>query len=442
MNMDMYMVTQAGLWLLAIVVCIGMYYGTRRRRRIAHAPERAGNTFCPDCGKVVVPSTRFCGECEARIAESSTNTVLTSSIAAEHGVSATQPLSTTKAALITLAIILPFCLFGLYDGDAALELVGLVVLGISIWAAMDSSRLRLREYSTQVAHPVVLFLGMSLLWIVIFPWYLVVRSKIRGSRLERQEHPNRFDLAMLWVPVGTLLVVMLVSAAFFMRARNGIKAWRQMSNNQLKRPVSSGDVGKSQTRDPAEEVLSKLKPGRITYNPPHEMKVAVPTSIEVRIGKLEDSSPDSGVRLNAALTKDLERPALAPEPIRVSTTMKAILTGSKDEFQIDLKSPEEQIISIDEPTEWRWSVTPLKAGKRRLHLSAIAVLKLEGTEKVKEYGVFDTDINVRVNLIQFVTEHWKEISSAASGTGLIGWLLARFQKRKKQARSKRRKANA
>jgi hypothetical protein len=243
----------------------------------------------------------------------------------------------------------------------------------------------------------------------------------------------------LWISVGALLIVALVSAALFMGAGGSVKGIWETGDTELKPPTTPGQ-SQSPPRDAAEEVLSKLKPGKITYNPPHEMKVAVPTSIVVRIGKLEDSSPESGVRLNAALTKGLERPALAPEPIRVSTTMKALLTGSKDEFQIDLKSPEEQIVSINEPTEWRWSVTPLKAGQRRLHLSAIAVVKLEGIEKAKEYGVFDTDITVRVNLIQFLTEHWKEISSAASGTGLIGWLLARFQKRKKQARRTRSKA--
>jgi TonB family protein len=196
--------------------------------------------------------------------------------------------------------------------------------------------------------------------------------------------------------------------------------------------------GKRDPSEIAEQALAQLQPGAITYDPPREMKVAVSTSIQVRIGKLSDSTAESAKRLNIELTKGLDRPALNPEEIRVSTTMKAMLTGAKDDFQIDLQSPEEQIVDSGAPTEWRWTVTPLRAGNRRLHLSAIAVVKVEGAEKVKEFSVYDTDITVKINVFHYLTEHWKAISGAVTGTGtVVGSLLAWFKQRKKNLHKKR-----
>jgi TonB family protein len=61
--------------------------------------------------------------------------------------------------------------------------------------------------------------------------------------------------------------------------------------------------GKRDPSEIAEQALAQLQPGAITYDPPREMKVAVSTSIQVRIGKLSDSTAESAKRLNIELTK-------------------------------------------------------------------------------------------------------------------------------------------
>jgi len=58
---------------------------------------------------------------------------------------------------------------------------GLIVLGgISLWVAWDSTRIGIRNYRTQLANdPVMLLFLCFMFWIPVFPWYLIVRQGIR-----------------------------------------------------------------------------------------------------------------------------------------------------------------------------------------------------------------------------------------------------------------------
>lgn len=67
--------------------------------------------------------------------------------------------------------------------------VGLVVLGSSVWVLIDAHRLGLRagrdgKRRLLSNDPATWFFGCILLWIVVFPLYLVARTKSRGGRWE------------------------------------------------------------------------------------------------------------------------------------------------------------------------------------------------------------------------------------------------------------------
>jgi len=125
--------------------------------------------------------------------------------------------------LIAIGLFLGILLVSFIGGytknaNASTALVVLIVVGTSLWAALDSARIRIREHKTALAsHPVVLFIGMVLLWVVFFPWYLVVRSRIRAGWLERREHPRRLGLAMLWILVGVVVLPALVYATLLVK---------------------------------------------------------------------------------------------------------------------------------------------------------------------------------------------------------------------------------
>ena len=68
----------------------------------------------------------------------------------------------------------------------------------SMWAAWDSSRLKLVRYNTGLSYkPLLLFFLMVPIWYVSFPWYLVVRARIKAGKLSAmngQSQPGCYGL--------------------------------------------------------------------------------------------------------------------------------------------------------------------------------------------------------------------------------------------------------
>ena len=86
--------------------------------------------------------------------------------------------------------------FGLFFVSATLsvllhlQLVWFLVLSSALWAAIDSSRIKLIRYKSGISSsPLTLFIGCALLWIVGFPWYLTIRYKIKSGTATLKEVP-------------------------------------------------------------------------------------------------------------------------------------------------------------------------------------------------------------------------------------------------------------
>ena len=89
-------------------------------------------------------------------------------------------MKTRDAILLTVGIALLELLFAIRLGDALVPVGIFLNAGMALWAAIDSSKIRLRLYKSGIAcHPAVLFLGIACLWIIGFPWYLSMRYKIK-----------------------------------------------------------------------------------------------------------------------------------------------------------------------------------------------------------------------------------------------------------------------
>ncbi len=66
-----------------------------------------------------------------------------------------------------------------------------IVFGSAMWAAFDSAALGLQRYKTRLAvSPAFVFLGLSLLWIIGFPTYLMLRQRIRAGEVELKKPPS------------------------------------------------------------------------------------------------------------------------------------------------------------------------------------------------------------------------------------------------------------
>ena len=67
-------------------------------------------------------------------------------------------------------------------------LIMMTILLSSIWAGNDSSKIEFEKYKSTISNgPFMITLGCLALWIVIFPWYLIQRSKIISGTAELKE---------------------------------------------------------------------------------------------------------------------------------------------------------------------------------------------------------------------------------------------------------------
>ena len=57
----------------------------------------------------------------------------------------------------------------------------LLVIVTAVWVAFDASTHKLAQYEQSLGSPTTACLGALVLWIVVFPWYLAVRSRIRAG---------------------------------------------------------------------------------------------------------------------------------------------------------------------------------------------------------------------------------------------------------------------
>ena len=85
------------------------------------------------------------------------------------------------AILLTALLTVSF-FFYLRIGSVSISLGWFIVLGTGIWAAIDSSKIQLKRYKSGISYgPVVIFICFVGLWIVAFPWYLILRYKIKAG---------------------------------------------------------------------------------------------------------------------------------------------------------------------------------------------------------------------------------------------------------------------
>jgi len=169
-----------------------------------------------------------------------------------------------------------------------------------------------------------------------------------------------------------------------------------------------------------EEELKKLSLGRILFNSPDVMKVGITERIEVRITQ----------NITEDLTKGLKgRGVPVVEEIKVNTFMKVRLTG--DNFDIQPRCHEEQIVRPEGYTQWSWDVKPLKHGNQVLHLSVTRRIKIPGDGEEKwDYPVMDRDIYVKVNptytIMRFIESYWQWMLVAIA-LPLIGKIIPKIK---------------
>jgi hypothetical protein len=204
------------------------------------------NNFCMTCGKPLVTGTRFCGTCGAGIAESSSSVAPVPSVAPVSSVAATsesvrvrKPISTWQGFLIAIGLFLPILCLGYFGGESVMPFVGLALLITVVWACIDSYQIR-RQYGTKntTAHPAALLFMLVGLWIVIFPIYLVTRSRVLASDPRTPPPPSETEIRKRPLRVAVIAAcvvgfVVLGSGALYVSSGSSIKGVWQTTDAQL-----------------------------------------------------------------------------------------------------------------------------------------------------------------------------------------------------------------
>jgi hypothetical protein len=117
--------------------------------------------------------------------------------------------------------------------------------------------------------------------------------------------------------------------------------------------------------------------------------------------------------------------------------MRARLVCSDKAFEITPITPDTQMLSLTEPTEWKWQIDSKIAGSQRIHLTVEAILPPYTEDNVRSVCSYDRFIEVNVTPQPPLIRYWPE----ESVTGLLaaggGVLFLR-----KRVRDKRRKSSA
>lgn len=170
--------------------------------------------------------------------------------------------------------------------------------------------------------------------------------------------------------------------------------------------------------DIIDQLLEQMEWGRIAFNSPDSINVKDSAVIHLVLGVAQEMD-----ELKQRIEAEGER---VGAQVRVSELMEARLTGPN--FTITAITPELQAVSRNQPTEWRWEVSPTLAGRHSLHLTLSAVLTMEGSSVPRTIRTFDRVIEVEVTWPQrvgsFVADNWQWLWAAIL-VPVAGWLWRR-----------------
>ena len=87
----------------------------------------------------------------------------------------------------------------------------LMVWVSAIWACVDASRIKLKYHQTRFVSSTNVLFAVLILWIIFFPAYLVVRSRIKMGVVPRRDHPIQVWSAkniIAWVCGGGIAIIL------------------------------------------------------------------------------------------------------------------------------------------------------------------------------------------------------------------------------------------
>jgi hypothetical protein len=116
--------------------------------------------------------------------------------------------------------------------------------------------------------------------------------------------------------------------------------------------------------------------------------------------------------------------------VQISNRMKANLSGQG--FKVQALVPEEQAISSEATTQWKWEVTPVEEGSQNLYLSLSAVVTVAGRDAPIVIQTYSKDIEVAISpgqrVSKFFGSNWQWLWAAIL-VPVVTFLWQRYRKK-------------
>ena len=189
---------------------------------------------------------------------------------------------------------------------------------------------------------------------------------------------------------------------------------------------------------PPPEII--LNQDRIPEFPPsvdsilaNSLEAAITFQVADSVVELEESST---VQLSLGVVRQMDSlknvihgfSPVADDRVRVSDLMQAKLVSSG--FAVTPITPENQLISNDATTEWRWNIAATKPGRHRLELALNAIVLWRGAERTRCVGSRNRLVLVQVTLGKwlglFISGNWQWLSTALV-IPFIAWVWSRMR---------------
>lgn len=176
--------------------------------------------------------------------------------------------------------------------------------------------------------------------------------------------------------------------------------------------------------DPRESLISQIKKGAIGYSVPTRMIEGKEYTAYLRIDDL----------ISNELTDGLDNPIV--KNVQVSATMRATLSSDSNIIIDTSLSSSVQLRKLGKPTEWRWSIKPIKSGKYNINLKIVCILKRRGyTDETYDLKTYENKLIVLVDpwyrFKNILKSYWNILIGMLISSSAVGWLLKRLFSKKK-----------
>jgi hypothetical protein len=191
---------------------------------------------------------------------------------------------------------------------------------------------------------------------------------------------------------------------------------------QDEKPVKKKKKKKLKNHD---AIVDQLSQATVTLNAPHKAKYGVDFPVQLTI------QPDIA---REVILKSLKVDGdVTSDDIEISRIVEVELFAP--DFNVVARAPKRQAVSSSEPTEWIWDLTPTVVGVTDIHVSVMAVVKVDDEKAERLVRAYTHDIKVHVNpqaqVWDLLKKYWQWVFSSILAPLAI-WAWKRWKKEREK----------